>query len=246
MIGDGQPFALLAQFDTVAEVMCAAEQVRDAGYLAWDVHSPFPIHHINHSMGLRPTILPWITLVHGLVGTAFGMWLMWWMNATTVPGISASVQGYQFLSSGKPMYSLPANIPIIFETTVLFAAIGTLLGMLGLNKMPMLYNPLARSTRFLRADFGSIHDCDRSGRSIVRDREDNGLSPFTGSDGDGDRKRVDRHDNLSERKFPHSDAVALGSRAATETTTMVDGRDVDLGGDCDLDPFHFDLPSEAK
>jgi hypothetical protein len=151
VIGDGEPFALLAQFDTVAEVMCAAEQVRDAGYLAWDVHSPFPIHHINHSMGLRPTILPWITLVHGLVGAAFGMGLMWWMNATTVPGISASVQGYQFLSSGKPMYSLPANIPIIFETTVLFAAIGTLLGMLGLNKMPMLYNPLARSTRFLRA-----------------------------------------------------------------------------------------------
>jgi hypothetical protein len=54
------------------------------------------------------------------------------------------------LTSGKPIYSLPANLPIIFETTVLFAAIGTLLGLLGLNKLPMLYNPLARSRRFLR------------------------------------------------------------------------------------------------
>jgi hypothetical protein len=49
------------------------------------------------------------------------------------------------------MYSLPANIPIIFETTVLFAAFGTILGLLGLNKLPMLYNPLSRSRRMLRS-----------------------------------------------------------------------------------------------
>jgi hypothetical protein len=146
-----RPYALLAEFDTVPEVMHAAEKVRDAGYMIWDVHSPMPIHGINASMGLRPTILSWITLAHGLAGAAFGLLLTWWMNATSLPGLSASVQGYPFLISGKPIYSLPANIPIIFETTVLFAAIGTLLGMLGLNKLPMLYNPLAKNRRFLRA-----------------------------------------------------------------------------------------------
>lgn len=150
-IGDGNPYALLAEFQSVSDVMRAAEQVRDAGYLNWDVHSPIPIHHINYAMGLRPTILPWITLAHGFAGALFGLLLTWWMNATTVPGISPSLQGYQFLISGKPIYSLPANIPIIFETTVLFAAIGTLLGLMGLNKLPMLYNPLMRSRRFLRA-----------------------------------------------------------------------------------------------
>lgn len=150
-VGDGAPYALIAEFESVAQVMQAAEKVRDAGYLNWDVHSPIPIHHINHAMGLRPTILPWIALAHGIAGALFGLLLTWWMNATTVPGISPSVQGYQFLISGKPLYSLPANIPIIFETTVLFAAIGTLLGLLGLNKQPMLYNPLSRSRRFLRA-----------------------------------------------------------------------------------------------
>ncbi|MCU0707960.1 MAG: DUF3341 domain-containing protein [Pirellula sp.] len=150
-IGMGEPYALIAEFETVQEVLKAAEQIRDAGYMSWDVHSPIPIHHINHAMGLRPTILPWITLVHGIAGGVFGLVLTWWMNATTVPGISPSVQGYEFLVSGKPIYSWQANIPIIFETTVLFAAIGTLLGLLGLNKLPMLYNPLARSRRFLRS-----------------------------------------------------------------------------------------------
>lgn len=151
VIGTGSPYALVAEFDSVVEVMRAAEKVRDAGYLLWDVHSPIPIHHINHAMGMRPTILPWITLAHGLAGLLFGLVLTWWMNATTVPGLSASLQGYQFLVSGKPMYSLPANIPIIFETTVLFAAFGTILGLLGLNKLPMLYNPLSRSRRMLRS-----------------------------------------------------------------------------------------------
>ena len=146
-----KPYAMLAEFDSVPAVMRAAERVRDEGYLVWDVHSPMPIHGINKAMGLRPTILPWITLIHGLAGAAFGLWLTWWMNATTVEGLSPSVQGYQFLVSGKPTFSLPANVPIIFETTILFAAIGTLLGMLGLNKLPRLHNPLNQSHRFLRA-----------------------------------------------------------------------------------------------
>ncbi len=145
-----RPYALIAEFDSVATVMRAARKVRDAGYMVWDVHSPMPIHGMNSAMGLRPTILPWITLVHGLAGALFGLLLTWWMNATTVDGLSPSVQGYQFLISGKPTFSLPANIPIIFETTILFAAIGTLLGMLGLNKLPMLHNPLAKNRRFLR------------------------------------------------------------------------------------------------
>ncbi|WP_442508520.1 DUF3341 domain-containing protein [Novipirellula sp. SH528] len=148
---DKKPYALIAEFDSVSSIMHAAEKVRDEGYMIWDVHSPMPIHGINQAMGLRPTILPWITLAHGVAGAAFGLVLTWWMNATTMPGISASVQGYEFLVSGKPTFSLPANIPIIFETTILFAAIGTLLGMLGLNKLPMLHNPLNKSQRFLRA-----------------------------------------------------------------------------------------------
>lgn len=151
MSGVQHPYALIAEFDSVSSIMRAAEQVRDAGYMTWDVHSPMPIHGINQAMGLRPTILPWITLIHGLAGCVFGLLLTWWMNATTVDGLSPSVQGYQFLISGKPTFSLPANIPIIFETTILFAAIGTLLGMLGLNKLPMLHNPLSKSHRFLRA-----------------------------------------------------------------------------------------------
>lgn len=145
------PYALVAEFADVDGAMLAAEKVRDAEYNLWDVHTPFPVHGMPRAMGLRPTLLPWISLVHGLIGLLIGLALVWWTNARTVPGVPAELQGYEFLISGKPRFSFLANIPILFELAVLLAAIGTLLGLMGLNKLPMLFNPLFKSRRFRRA-----------------------------------------------------------------------------------------------
>ena len=48
------------------------------------------------------------------------------------------------------MWSLPANIPVIFECTVLFSAVTAVFAMFALNRLPMLYNPLFKSKRFKR------------------------------------------------------------------------------------------------
>lgn len=146
-----RPFAFIAQFRDVERLATAAERVRDADYMYWDVHSPMPIHGMSARMGLRPTILPWISLVHGVVGLFVGLLMVWWINAYSAPWMWTPMQGYEFLVSGKPRFSLPANVAIVFETTVLFTAIGTILGMCGLNKLPMLHNPLLKSDRFRRA-----------------------------------------------------------------------------------------------
>lgn len=142
-VQDAQPaqlVGLMAEYETVDDVVTAAEAVRKAGYLRWDVHSPFPIHGIDHAMGTRPTVLPWIVLCGGLTGLVGGLVLQWFCNA----------YDYPFLISGKPLWSLPANIPIIFELTVLCAALTAVFGMLALNRLPMLYNPLFRLDRFRR------------------------------------------------------------------------------------------------
>ena len=135
-----QVAAIIAQYPDVDSVVAAARQVKAAGYQRWDVHSPFPIHGIDAVMGIRPTVLPWLALVGGIVGCAAGLGLAYFTNAVD----------YKFLISGKPNFSLPANIPVVFETTVLLAAFAVVFGMLGLNKLPMLYNPLFRSQRFRR------------------------------------------------------------------------------------------------
>src|SRR4029079_3974481 len=64
----------------------------------------------------------------------------------------------------KPYFSWPAFIPITFELGVLFAALGAVLGMLGLKRLPMLSHPLFRSKVFERvtddAFFISIESWD--------------------------------------------------------------------------------------
>jgi hypothetical protein len=131
---------LLAEFEDVDGVMHAARFLRDAGYSRWDVHSPCPIHGMDAAMGIRPTILPWLVLGAGLTGAATGIALQLFTNAFDYP----------YLVSGKPLNSMPAFIPVTFELTILFAALAAVFGMLGLNRLPHLYNPLFRSARFRR------------------------------------------------------------------------------------------------
>lgn len=140
---------VMAEFDNVDDVYAMAEKVRDAGYTRWDVHSPFPIHGIERAMAIRPTILPWICLGGGLAGLGGGFFLTVWTLSTSFDW-AGLFSGYTYFESGKPLFSLPQFIPIIFETTILLAAFSAGLGMLVLNALPMLYNPLFKSRRFRR------------------------------------------------------------------------------------------------
>lgn len=132
---------LLVEFETPAAVLDAARKVRDAGYTKWDAHTPFPVHGMDGAMGLRSTRLPWIVMAGGTAGCATGLALQWWTNAVNYP----------FNISGKPFWSIPANIPVTFELTVLFSAFSAFLGMLLLNGLPQLHHPVFSSERFRRA-----------------------------------------------------------------------------------------------
>jgi hypothetical protein len=134
-------YGLLGEFDNPDGLVAAAEQVRKAGYTRWDVHTPFPVHGLDDAMGIRATRLPWIVLAAGLSGAGLAVLLQWWTNAVD----------YTFIISGKPYFSLPANIPVTFELTVLFAAVTAFVGMLALNGLPQLYHPLFGNDRFRRA-----------------------------------------------------------------------------------------------
>ncbi|GJM43411.1 MAG: hypothetical protein DHS20C21_02530 [Gemmatimonadota bacterium] len=131
----------LVEFETPHDIMVAATSVRDAGFTRWDTHTPFPVHGLDHAMGLRGTALPWIVMLMGVTGCAVGLGLQWWTNA----------HNYQFVVSGKPFFSIPATIPVTFELTILFSAIGAFLGMILLNGFPRWHHPVFSSERFRRA-----------------------------------------------------------------------------------------------
>lgn len=149
-------FGYLAEFETVNALVDACEQVRDAGYSRWDAHTPFPVHGLDGAMGLRTTKLPWAVFFAGATGACLGLLMQWWMNAVDYP----------LNISGKPLFSIPANIPITFEVTVLFSAITAFVGMLAFNGLPRLHHPVFQSERFRRVT------CDRFFISIeARDPE---------------------------------------------------------------------------
>jgi mono/diheme cytochrome c family protein len=133
-------FGLLAEYPTPRAVIEAAKQVRDAGYRDWDTYTPFPVHGIDKAMGIKMTVLPWIVFGAGLTGFATAVLLQWWTNAVD----------YAWIVSGKPFWSIPANVPIMFELTVLFSAITALVSMLLLNGLPLPSHPLDLKRRFAR------------------------------------------------------------------------------------------------
>jgi hypothetical protein len=137
----GPHYGLLARFADPRQLYQACEQVRDAGYTRWDAHTPFPVHGLEKAMGLRASPLPWLVLAMGLAGAAGAMLLQWWVATTA----------YALVISGKPFFSWPAFVPVTFEVGVLFAALGAVFGMLGLNQLPTLHHPLFRSKTFERA-----------------------------------------------------------------------------------------------
>lgn len=141
--------AIIAEYDDVTTAAHAAKAVREAGYTRFDLHSPFPIHHIEKYVGIKMTILPWLVLCGGLTGLTTATILTHYTMAGEFPSLS-NFSGYQFLISGKPFLSTPAFIPVMFELTILFSAFAAVFGMLFLNGLPMHFNPLLRNHRFKR------------------------------------------------------------------------------------------------
>ena len=141
---------MFAEYDNVDDVWEAGEKVRDAGYTRWDIHAPFPIHGIDQVLAMKPTILPWICLIGGLTGLSLGTILCIYTMGTGWD-FMGGLGGYEYLISGKPLWSIPQFIPVMFETTILLAAFSAGLGMLALNALPLLYNPLFKHERFRRA-----------------------------------------------------------------------------------------------
>ncbi|HTR53035.1 MAG TPA: quinol:electron acceptor oxidoreductase subunit ActD [Kofleriaceae bacterium] len=152
--GDGELYGVLAEFDTPGELVTAARKVKDAGYTEFDCFSPFPVHGIDPAMGVKRTILPLVIFGGGFTGALGGLALQWYCNA----------HAWTWNISGKPTWSIPANIPIAYECGILLAVLTSFFGMWAANKLPQVWHPFFRQERFGRVTddsfFIGIHASD--------------------------------------------------------------------------------------
>lgn len=135
---NGKNYGLVAEFDSPAAVLSAAEKVRDAGYSRWDVFSPFPVHGLDKVMGLKNSRVGWFSFVFGAGAFIGTMGMIWYMNDFDYP----------ILVGGKPMFSTPMSLVPSYILLVLAAALGAFIGMIALNELPRHHHPLFEGKRF--------------------------------------------------------------------------------------------------
>ena len=104
-------------FDDENVLFPAVKKVRLAGYKIHDVYTPYPVHGLDHALGLRETSLHTAGFIYGISGTTIALGCMGWIFTSDWP----------LNIGGKPHFPLPAFIPITFETTVLMSAVGMVL-----------------------------------------------------------------------------------------------------------------------
>jgi hypothetical protein len=129
-------------WDDEHKLVAAAHKCREAGFLKTEAILPFPVHGIDEALDIPLSFIPWVTFIAGVIGGSFGLWFTWW----------TFVRDWPINIGGKPMFSLPAYIPIIFELTILFGAlssVGALFILCGLPSIdPPIIDPDLSSHRF--------------------------------------------------------------------------------------------------
>jgi len=135
-----QPYGILAEFGGPSELVHAAEQLRARRYSAMEAYTPYPIEEIEDIIPAKNP-LPAIVFVGGLIGAITA-----WVMQTYI-----AIWDFPINVGGRPLYSWPSFIVILFELTVLFGAIAAFAGTLSLASLPRPYHPVFEVDRFKAA-----------------------------------------------------------------------------------------------
>jgi hypothetical protein len=142
-------YGLMAEFEDPNALVAATYRAHYEGYRDMDAYSPFPIEELHEALGAPHTRLPLIVLIGGILGGLGGYGLQYWANALEYP----------LNLAGKPSNAWPMFIPVTFECVILGAAFAAVLGMLGLNGLPMPYHPVFNVPRFALASRNRFFLC---------------------------------------------------------------------------------------
>ena len=127
------PFAVLGIFSSAQALTDAVPKVQAAGFKNLEAYTPYPIHHLDEVLGMKPSPLPRMVLAMGLLGACSALGFEYW----------ASALDYPLVVGGKAFFSWQAFVPVMFEVTVLFATYTAGLAMLFvLNKLPFFGHPV--------------------------------------------------------------------------------------------------------
>ena len=108
---------VLGVFGHLDATVDAIAQLRRAGHTDFTVYSPIPRHEIEDALEQAVSPVRMFTLIGGTAGCAIGAWVTLYMS-----------YDWPLVLGGKPIGSIPPYVVIMFEMTILFGALSTILG----------------------------------------------------------------------------------------------------------------------
>lgn len=145
-----------AEFETGALALAAARVLRAQGYGQLEAFTPYPMPELEEVLGLkRPRLLLSLVLAAALLGGGLSFLLMWWTAA----------RSYPLNVGGRPLNSFVTDIPIMFESAVLTAAVTAFFGTLFFSGLPRLRDPLDAIPSFSRTSIDRFWIGVRDGQS---------------------------------------------------------------------------------
>lgn len=132
---------VLAEFPDPHALVAATATMRERGYVNMDTYSPFPLHGSSEALGLAPSKVPFIALGGAMTGLVTAFSFQTYMNTIN----------YAINVGGRPLFSLPAWFPIMFELTILLCAFGIVFGLFALSRFPQPHHPLFNHDAFRSA-----------------------------------------------------------------------------------------------
>ena len=129
-------FAVLGLYSEAEKIVDAANQIRPHKLGRLEAYTPYPVHGLDRAIGLEPSRLGRLVMLMGVMGAGLALLFEWWVSAVDYP----------LVTSGKPLFSWQAFVPVMFEVTVLFATFTAGMAMLfALNKLPFFGHPVLHS-----------------------------------------------------------------------------------------------------
>lgn len=145
-VSNAKMYGLVAEYATPEALVQAAEKVRDAGYKRIDALTPFPVHGLVEALGLPKSRMAGLVLLGAIGGACAGFGLQVWQSMIQYPHVV----------SGRPYFSWPNFIPIVFECAVLAAGLTAFVGMLVRNGLPRPHHPVFSAPRVENATTSSF------------------------------------------------------------------------------------------
>src|SRR5437588_3124091 len=141
---------VLGIFQYLDATLDAIKQLRTAGHTDFTVYSPIPRHEIEDALEQPVSPVRMFTLIGGIAGCAVGAWITLYMS-----------YDWPIVLGGKPVGSIPPYVVIMFEMTILFGALSTILG-IAFNALfaARRQGTIAYDARFTNDKFGVFVPCE--------------------------------------------------------------------------------------